>query len=99
MVADFFNAKHLDATWAKFFVVSLLLPSGSRRTLARSPRLTDAEGRAKLYTKAGISGVDEDVRWVDFTTDAVAAVLRDTFGYKTDVALEGEAAKYEQQDV
>ncbi|KAK4688964.1 hypothetical protein P7C73_g1140, partial [Tremellales sp. Uapishka_1] len=99
MVCNFFNEKHPQATWATFFVVSLMLPNGARRTLARSSTLKDEKGRAKLYTKAGITATDESVEWIDFDTRAIGEVLRKDFGYRFGWAQQGDEPKYDQQNV
>lgn len=72
-------------------VVSLLLPSGARRTLSYGPPPIDMQNgneaeaaatkMAKLYTKEGISGVEQDVQWIPFETDAVRKVLEREFDF------------------
>ena len=79
-----YNESHPDAIWSNFFVVSRLLPNGSRRSLARATTLTDDQGRAKIWTKAGIMGEEEDGEWFDFTTGEMKRVLEKEFGFKFD---------------
>ena len=74
----------------KFFVVSRLLLSGARRTLAYGPPPTDMvyeEGDkrlAKLYTKNGILCEETDVSWHKFTIRSIKIVLVREFGFVFD---------------
>lgn len=78
-----------------FFVVSILLASGARRTLAYGAPPTDMvydEGDkrlAKLYTKEGIFGEEIDVSWHKFTVGGIKEVLIKDFGFVFDQKLNG----------
>lgn len=82
-IANYYNESHWNAVWAGFFLVTRLLPSGARRTLAYGGDLKESidKGQAKLYTKDSISGDEVDVEWVDFETEAIGSALRKEFGF------------------
>ena len=67
--------------------VSILLPSGARKTLIYARPNVDAvadpseKARAKLYIKDGVMNAEEDVRYVAFETAAIHKVLVDEFGF------------------
>lgn len=90
VMANYYNEAHPKAPFIVFFVCSILLASGARRTLACGSPPADigpvteaAEKRkAKLYTKEGLLGKEYDVEWVDFEVGAVREVLKRDFGFK-----------------
>lgn len=76
-----------QATFTNFFVVSVLLLSGSRKSLiyGRPPAGWSMDGetrRAKLYQKEGIRGEEQNVRMVPFETGPLKEVLSEEFGYR-----------------
>lgn len=73
---------HPAAPFVNFFVVSILLPSGARRTLGYSQALGKEEGGrklAKIWTKEGVKGDEYDVDWIPFETGPIGDVLRREF--------------------
>lgn len=90
LMANYFNQHAPTAPFVNFFVVSILLKTGARRTISFGAPPVDmnvggAQGtklQAKLYTKEGIRGEEFDVEWVDFETGPVRAVLEREFGFK-----------------
>lgn len=73
---------HPQAPFVNFFVVSILLPDGARRTLGYSEALgKEEEGRkfAKVWTKEGVKGEEYDVEWVAFETGPLGELLRKEF--------------------
>ncbi|KAL8283224.1 hypothetical protein RQP46_006002 [Phenoliferia psychrophenolica] len=90
LMASYYNEHAPDAPFKNFFVVSVLLQSGARRTISfgNPPVDMDTKGaqatkrQAKLYSKEGIRGEEFDVEWVDFETGPVRAVLERDFGFK-----------------
>ncbi len=73
---------HPDAPFVNFFVASILLPDGARRTLGYSKALRKEEGGreyAKVWTKQGVTGAEFDVEWVPFETGPIGDVLRREF--------------------
>ena len=89
-MASYYNEHAPDAPFVNFFVVSVLLKTGARRTLSYGVAPVDmnaggAEGtirQAKLYTKEGSKGEEYDVEWVEFETGPVRAVLEREFDFK-----------------
>lgn len=90
-MSTWYNETHPEAPFVNFFVVSVLLPSGARRTLSYGPPPIDMQNgneaeaaamkKAKLYTKEGILGEEIDVQWIPFETGRVRAVLEKEFGF------------------
>jgi hypothetical protein len=77
---------HPAAPFVNFFVVSILLPSGARRTLGYSSALGKEEGGrkyAKVWTKEGIKGEETEVEYVPFETGPIGEVLRREFWGKS----------------
>ncbi|SCV69018.1 BQ2448_2038 [Microbotryum intermedium] len=87
-MAEYFNSHAPTAPFMIFFVVSILLPSGARKTLSYGAPpidLKDGEDnliKAKLYTKEGIKGEEEDVQFVPFETGPMREVLEREFGFR-----------------
>ncbi|KAK4706012.1 hypothetical protein P7C70_g185, partial [Phenoliferia sp. Uapishka_3] len=89
-MANYYNEHHPNAPFVNFFVVSILLKNGKRRTISYGAAPVDmnvggAQGtgrKAKLYTKEGVRGVEEDVSWVEFETGALREVLEREFGFR-----------------
>ena len=90
VMGDFFNSRHPTAPWASIFLVSKLLPTGSRRTLCHgipaidqhAPVHPDGKKLAKLYSKEGIKGEEYDVDWVVFETGPMRGVLEKEFNFR-----------------
>ncbi|KAK4058845.1 hypothetical protein OIO90_000291 [Microbotryomycetes sp. JL221] len=92
LMSTHYNETHPKAPFVNFFVVSLLLPSGARRTLSYGPPPIDmqegneeeAAGRrmAKLYTKNGIKGEEFDVDWIPFKVGPMKTTLQREYGFK-----------------
>jgi hypothetical protein len=92
-MGSFYNERCPTAPFMSFFVVSILLPSGSRKSLIygtgnvpEGMSMGDGGGgkrvKAKLYEKEGIKGEEREVRWVEFETESVRKVLKEEFGYE-----------------
>lgn len=92
-MASFYNERSPEAPFMSFFVVSILLATGSRKSLiygtGKVPEgmsMGDGGGgervKGKLYEKEGIKGEEREVRWVEFETESVRKVLEEEFGYE-----------------
>ncbi|ORY59418.1 hypothetical protein BCR35DRAFT_309276 [Leucosporidium creatinivorum] len=89
-ILNYYNESFPKAPFVNFFVVSLLLATGARRTLSYAPppagtkseELYEASQKAKLYTKEGIKGEEQDISFVPFTTSAIRRVLENEFGFR-----------------
>ncbi|KAI5481642.1 arylamine N-acetyltransferase [Pseudohyphozyma bogoriensis] len=87
---NFYNECHPAAPFLSFFVVSVLLPSGARRTLSygnppadmNTGGATTTKRQAKLYSKEGIHGQEFDVEFIDFEIHPIRDVLAREFGFK-----------------
>ncbi|KDE07004.1 hypothetical protein MVLG_02740 [Microbotryum lychnidis-dioicae p1A1 Lamole] len=88
IMAEYYNSHASAATFMIFFVVSILLPTGARKTLSYgAPPIDLKDGddnliKAKLYTKEGIKGEEENVEFIPFETGPIRKVLEREFGFR-----------------
>ncbi|SGZ22170.1 BQ5605_C022g09441 [Microbotryum silenes-dioicae] len=88
IMAEYYNSHASAATFMIFFVVSILLPTGARKTLSYGAPPIDLKDsddnliKAKLYTKEGIKGEEENVEFIPFETGPIRKVLEREFGFR-----------------
>ncbi|SCZ96599.1 BZ3500_MvSof-1268-A1-R1_Chr4-4g07465 [Microbotryum saponariae] len=88
IMAEYYNSHAPAAPFMVFFVVSILLPTGARKTLSYgAPPIDLKDGddnliKAKLYTKDGVKGEEENVEFIPFETGPIRKVLEREFGFR-----------------